>query len=114
MWPSASGDGGTSPPRRDRSRYQAIDTERGAGARSRSLRAYLDLLDQRRLVAILGFFLEQHATRLFVPATLLDALARKRARARRSTWIDISAEAGWSRGGISSCRSAGSRRPDRR
>jgi predicted transcriptional regulator of viral defense system len=42
------------------------------------LKTYLDLLDQRRLVAILGFFLEQHAIRLFVPATLLDALARKR------------------------------------
>jgi len=42
------------------------------------LKTYLDLLGERRLVAILGFFLEQHATRLFVPAKLLDELAGKR------------------------------------
>jgi len=42
------------------------------------LTAYLDLLDERRLVAISGFLLEQQAERLFVPGALLDELARKR------------------------------------
>ena len=41
------------------------------------LGAYLDLLDERRLFAILGFFLEQQAQRLFVPSTFLGRLERK-------------------------------------
>ena len=42
------------------------------------LGAYLDLLGERRLFAILGFFLGQQAERLFVPATFLERLERKR------------------------------------
>ncbi len=42
------------------------------------LGAYLDLLGARRLFAILGFFLEQQAERLFVPAAFLARLERKR------------------------------------
>jgi len=42
------------------------------------LGAYLDLLDERRLFAILGFFLEQQAQRLFVPSTFLERLERNR------------------------------------
>ena len=42
------------------------------------LGAYLDLLGQRRLFSILGFFLGQQAERLFVPATFLERLERKR------------------------------------
>ncbi len=42
------------------------------------LGTYLDLLDERRLFSALGFFLERQAQRLFVPATFLDRLERKR------------------------------------
>lgn len=42
------------------------------------LRAYLDLLNQRRLFAILGFFLEQQAERLFVGSTFLERLEQNR------------------------------------
>ena len=43
-----------------------------------ALGAYLDLLDQRRLFAILGFFLERQAQRLFVPPPFLGRLERVR------------------------------------
>lgn len=42
------------------------------------LGAYLDLLGERRLFAILGFFLERHAERLFVPPPFLERLERGR------------------------------------
>jgi len=42
------------------------------------LREYLERLGQRRLFAILGFFLEGQAKRLFVPPEFLDRLARMR------------------------------------
>lgn len=43
-----------------------------------ALGAYLDLLDERRLFAILGFFLERQAQRFFVPPAFLDRLERAR------------------------------------
>lgn len=43
-----------------------------------ALGAYLDLLDERRLFAILGFFLERETQRLFVPPPLLERLERAR------------------------------------
>jgi predicted transcriptional regulator of viral defense system len=42
------------------------------------LAAYLELLDERRLFAILGFFLEREASRLFVSPPLLERLERGR------------------------------------
>ncbi len=39
---------------------------------------YLDLLSERRLFAVLGFFLEQQAQRLFVPPAFLERLERRR------------------------------------
>lgn len=41
---------------------------------------YLQMLAQRRLHAIVGFFLEREAKRLFVPSEFLDRLARERPR----------------------------------
>lgn len=43
-----------------------------------ALGAYLDLLDERRLFAILGFFLERQAQRFFVPPPFLARLERAR------------------------------------
>jgi len=43
-----------------------------------ALGAYLHLLDQRRQFAILGFFLERQAQRLFVPPPFLERLERAR------------------------------------
>lgn len=42
------------------------------------LGTYLDLLGERRLFSVLGFFLEQHARRLFVPPAFLERLERRR------------------------------------
>ena len=42
------------------------------------LEKYLDLLGERRLFAVLGFFLEQQAHRLFVPPAFLERLERRR------------------------------------
>ncbi len=47
-----------------------LDLERLAG--------YLDRLGQRRLFAMIGFFLEMEAQRLFVPPEFLERLARER------------------------------------
>ncbi|MGH7268058.1 MAG: type IV toxin-antitoxin system AbiEi family antitoxin domain-containing protein [Candidatus Rokuibacteriota bacterium] len=52
----------------------ALDLDRLAG--------YLDRLGQRRLYAIVGFYLEGEASRLFVPPEFLERLARKRPRSR--------------------------------
>lgn len=41
---------------------------------------YLAKLGQKRLYAVVGFFLEREAQRLFVPPELLDRLARQRPR----------------------------------
>lgn len=41
------------------------------------LSGYLDRLGQRRLYAVVGFFLEREAKRLFVPDEFLDRVARK-------------------------------------
>jgi predicted transcriptional regulator of viral defense system len=46
------------------------------------LAGYLDRLGQRRLYAIVGFYLEGEASRLFVPPQFLERLARKRPRSR--------------------------------
>ncbi len=43
-----------------------------------ALAAYLDLLDERRLFAILGFFLERQEQRFFVPPPFLERLERAR------------------------------------
>lgn len=42
------------------------------------LGTYLDLLGERRLFAVLGFFLEQQAHRLFVSPAFVERLERKR------------------------------------
>jgi predicted transcriptional regulator of viral defense system len=52
----------------------ALDLDRLAG--------YLDRLGQRRLYAVVGFYLEGEASRLFVPAEFLDRLAKERPRSR--------------------------------
>jgi predicted transcriptional regulator of viral defense system len=52
----------------------ALDLDRLAG--------YLERLGQRRLYALVGFYLEREATRLFVPSDFLDRLARERPRGR--------------------------------
>ena len=46
------------------------------------LSGYLNRLGQRRLYAVVGFFLEREARRLFVPDDFLSRLARKRPRTR--------------------------------
>lgn len=46
------------------------------------LSGYLKRLGQQRLYAVVGFFLEREARRLFVPDEFLDQLARKCPRAR--------------------------------
>lgn len=46
------------------------------------LSGYLARLGQRRLYAVVGFFLEREAKRLFVPEEYLDRLARNRPQAR--------------------------------
>jgi predicted transcriptional regulator of viral defense system len=52
----------------------ALDLERLAG--------HLDRLGQRRLYAVVGFYLEGEASRLYVPAEFLDRLAKERPRSR--------------------------------
>ena len=52
----------------------ALDLDRLAG--------YLDRLGQRRLYAVVGFYLEGEASRLFVPPEFLDRLAKERPRSR--------------------------------
>ncbi len=43
-----------------------------------TLAAYLELLDERRLFAILGFFVEREASRFFVSPPFLERLERRR------------------------------------
>lgn len=50
------------------------------------LGTYLDLLGERRLFAVLGFFLEQQARRLFVPPAFLERLERKRPVSKIYLW----------------------------
>jgi predicted transcriptional regulator of viral defense system len=63
-----------------------------------ALGAYLDLLDERRLFAIPGFFLERRAQQFFVPPPLLERLERGRP-APRSTSTNTSGADGSSAAG---------------